>query len=206
MGTTERRHELALPLSAQDVPPPERAAGSDDGAQASLIGQLSSEDLADRLTASRLSVTAFLERLAEEPIDADVRSQLLDHRTAPSSLELAHSSAVLRRSVVLRGRASGRSFVYARTAIAAHRLPETVRWQLEHTEHTIGRILETNGISTQRAAVGVPHRPWSFADYPEGGLHDAVLARRYVISIDHEPVFDVCEWFLATITGAPEGA
>ena len=154
---------------------------------------------------SRSSVTALLEGLAREPIVADVRSQVIELHASPTSLRLAPGSTVLHRAVVLKGRTSGRPFVYARSAIAADRLPERIRWQLEHTEHPIGRILETSGISTQRSAVGLPLRPWRFTDFPEGGLDDAVLARRYVIAIEGQPVFDICEWFLAASAAAMEG-
>lgn len=156
----------------------------------------SGPELAAALAAFPGTVTEFLERIAGEPIDADIRSQLVGRAAGGHTLGLAPEESVLRRAVVLRGRATERRFAYAQSVIAAEQLPEGVLQELERGEDPIGRILVAHGLSLRREPVPYPVSPWTVIEPRAHGLDESVMERHYRIIIDAVPVFDVSEWFL----------
>lgn len=147
------------------------------------------------------TVTALLERAAGEPVDADVLAQGWDPAPAGNPLGLAPGARTLRRAVLLRGRATGASYVYACSVLATPWLPGAVVRRLETSSDPIGRVLAAHGLEAARVAV----------DGPVGPPHDggdllarsggAVVARRYHLVVAGERAADVSEWFLGPSIG-----
>src|SRR5450631_1841652 len=97
-------------------------------------------ELLTALQHSKGTVTDFLEHLAGEPIDADILSQNAGPAGPDNSLGLGSDAELIRRTVLLTGRISGRGFVYAESAIAVERLPASARRRLESSRDPIGRV------------------------------------------------------------------
>lgn len=148
------------------------------------------------------SVTAFLEHLADEPIDADVLSQSAGPAGNDNLLGLVPAAELMRRTVLLTGRITGRPFVYAESAIAVGRLPDPVRQRLEGSRDPIGRVLTEHRLAVRREPFGGPVVPSvttvRIADLLEG----AALSRRYRITLGNDPAIVVSEWFLQTVPEA----
>jgi chorismate-pyruvate lyase len=147
------------------------------------------------------SVTDLLERLAGEPVDADIRSQSRAAASDGEPLGLAVGSEVVQRAVVLRGRMTGRHYVYAETLIAPATIPTSVGLRLEQTRDPIGRVLSDHGLVVGRQPLPGPAVA-SRADAPTELLTKAVFSRRYRILIDGIPAFAVNEWFLHAVADA----
>ncbi len=159
-------------------------------------------ELLSALQRAKGTVTEFLEHLAGEPIDADILSQKTGPAGSDNSLGLESDAELVRRFVLLTGRISGRSFVYAESAIAVERLPASAWRCLESTREPIGRVLTECRLEVRReplpglvVAVGNTAR---IADL----LGGAVLSRRYRITLGSDPVIVVSEWFLQTVPEA----
>jgi chorismate-pyruvate lyase len=148
------------------------------------------------------TVTEFLEDLAGEPIDADI----LVHRVVPAgdgnALGLIPDAELLRRAVLLTGRATGRVFVYAESAIAAGRLPAPVRQRLERSRDPIGRVLLDHRLTVRREPVAGPVVAETVDEETGALLRRAPLSRRYRIMIGSDPAFVVSEWFLEAVPEA----
>ena len=76
------------------------------------------------------TVTAFLEELVGEPIDAHERRHFMIEAGTPNLLGVAVGHPLLRRSTILRGRRSAQSYVYAESLLdpqpsSCRRLPAT---------------------------------------------------------------------------------
>lgn len=144
----------------------------------------------------RGSVTELLQQLAGEPVDADVRAQWSAPAARDNPLGLDAGADMVRRTVVLRGRNTGRAFVYAESAIAPARIPPPVRRRLEQSRDPIGRILTEHLLTGQRELLPDP----ASADYADATiarqLAAAPLSRRYRIVLGTGPAFAVDEWFL----------
>lgn len=158
------------------------------------------------LVRSEGTVTALLEGLVGEPIDAEP----LGHRTlsagASGPLEVPPGHPLLDRSARLVGRRSGHPYVFAATVLVPGRLPEGFVGQLTSGHRPIGRILEAEGLMVTReplrgpdpigGPVTVTGAPMS-DDVPPAG--DVLLARTYRVLIDGAPVMVISEWFLTTL-------
>jgi chorismate-pyruvate lyase len=159
-------------------------------------------DLQIALHRSEGTVTEFLEHLAGEPVDADVLSQDAGPAGHDNSLGLEPDAELIRRSVLLTGRTSGRRFVYAESTIAMERLPGDARLRLESTREPIGRVLARNGLAISRQPL--PGNPIPVR--ATGGIVDlldgAALCRRYRISVGREAAIVISEWFLQTVPDA----
>jgi chorismate-pyruvate lyase len=145
------------------------------------------------------SVTELLERLAGEPVDADIRRQTRGPAPTGEPLGLPAGSEVVERAVLLRGRVTSRDYVYAETLIAPASIPTSVDRRLEQTRDPIGRVLGNHGLVIRRqplpGPVAVAH-----ADAPTAALlTTAVFSRRYRILIRGIPAFAVNEWFLDAV-------
>src|ERR1700736_6298612 len=129
------------------------------------------------------TVTEFLEGLAGEPIDADIIARGAGPAGHDNSLGVDPDTELLRRAVVLTGRSTRRRFVYAETAIAAERLPDSVRKRLEQSRDPMGRVL----VAPRRAAPGEPLAGLVVADgdgaEPLALLDESAWSRRYRIVV-----------------------
>ena len=151
---------------------------------------------------ARGSVTEFLEHLADEPIDAQVLSQGTGPAGNDNMLGLVRADELIRRSVLLTGRTSGRPFVYAESWLAAARLPDSVRLRLEASRDPIGRVLAECGLSIGREPLAGPVVPSDATARFAGLLGGAALSRRYRMTLDSRPAIVVNEWFLQTVSDA----
>jgi len=175
------------------VPRAERLAEND-------VGVMLSSHLQSALAGSTGTVTAFLEQLAGEPIDADVRRQLTLEAASSNDLEVDPGETLLVRAAVLKGRRSGCPYVYAESTIALGRIPESVRARLESSSDPIGRILTEQGIAVTRGPVSVS-RPDSMSFWREVAVADGddPLVRTYRLSVDGRPAMVITECFLPSL-------
>jgi chorismate-pyruvate lyase len=148
------------------------------------------------------TVTAFLEHLVGEPIDAGERRQKTTKADCSNSLRVAEGHPLIFRTAALQGRTSGQSYLYAETVLVPSRLPANVRHRLESSSDPIGRILEEEGITVTRQPLGGP-QPGSGPVSPEVGIAvgDCLLARTYRIDAEGTPLMVITEWFLASLRG-----
>jgi chorismate lyase len=154
------------------------------------------QELARHLRREGGTVTEFLERRAGEAILAEVVSQEKRRAGPDNALALAAGAPVVRRAVLLRGRSTGRKFVYAESTIASGRLPGSVMARLWGGREPIGRVLLEHGLSVRREAVGHAPALESAAPGIEPLLQGLVLSHRQRVLVGGVPVIDVSEWFL----------
>ncbi len=148
------------------------------------------------------TVTDFLEHLAGEPVDADILSQAAVPAGNDNSLGLASDAELLHRTVLLAGRASGRRFVYAESAIAVERLSDPVRQRLELSRDPIGRVLTDHGIPVRRDPLAGPVVAVGNTARIARILDGAALSRRYRLTLGSDTTIVVSEWFLQTVCEA----
>ena len=145
------------------------------------------------------TVTAFLEQLVGERIDAETHHHDTIGAPLSNDLGVAEGEPLLHRAATLRGRLTGSPYVYAESLIVTSRLPTRFRLRLESGIDPIGRILEDTGIAvTRENMVG----PLAFAGLRSNGamdVSDAVLSRTYRIDSEQTPVMVISEWFLKTL-------
>jgi chorismate-pyruvate lyase len=148
------------------------------------------------------TVTAFLEHLVGEPIDAGGLRQKTTKAEFPNSLRVAEGHPLIFRRAALRGRTSGRSYLYAETVLVPSRLPVSCRQRLESSSDPIGRILEEEGVTISREPLGGPE-PGSALVAPEAGIAvgDYLLVRTYRVDAEGTPLMVITEWFLASLRG-----
>jgi chorismate-pyruvate lyase len=148
------------------------------------------------------TVTAFLEHLVGEPIDAGERCQTTTKAEVPNSLRVAEGHPLIFRTAALRGRTSGRSYLYAETVLVPSRLSANCCQRLESTSDPIGRILEEEGITITRQPLGGP-APGSAPVSPEArrAVGDHLLARTYRVDAEGAPLMVITEWFLSSLRG-----
>ncbi len=155
------------------------------------------------------TVTEFLEQVAGEPIDAEVRAQRAGPARWDNPLGLGAGAELLHRSVLLVGRATGRGYAYAESVIAAARIPVSVRWCLEYSREPIGRVLRDHGVPVRRQPLPGPVAAEDADEAIAILLAQAPLVRRYRIIIGPHPAFAVNEWFLQAVAevwgGHPTG-
>ncbi|AUX33950.1 MULTISPECIES: hypothetical protein [Sorangium] len=156
-----------------------------------------------------LNVTALLERLAGESIRAQVLRQVLTAaERSDVTVERGLWSAgeeVLRRSVLLRGAASGRSFLHATASIAVRRLPLAVSKGLLVSEVPFGRLLHDAQVRITRTDLrGTDQSLGELCSLFDGLPPVARAVRRsYVMRLhDGVAVADLVETFPLSITQA----
>ena len=164
--------------------------------------QSSAAELATALQCNRGTVTEFLEHLAGEPIDADIVSQQSGPDGDHDPFGLAPNGEVLRRAVLLTGRTTMRRFVYAESAIAAERLPGSVRRRLELSRDPIGRVLLDHHLRVRREPLAGPVIAEGIGGDIATLLHGSALSRRYRIFVGNTPAMVVSEWFLQSVPDA----
>jgi len=143
------------------------------------------------------TVTDFLEQLVGETIDADTHHHDILEAHNANGLGVEEGEPLLHRAATLRGRTSGRSYVYAESIIVVGRLPTGFCNRLEASTEPIGRILDEMGIAVTRQCVGEPDgEPPPNSD---AKVDDYVLARTYRIDFERTPVMIITEWFLKTL-------
>jgi len=166
------------------------------------VPQSAAVELMAALQRTTGTVTEFLEHLAGEPIDADVLSQEAAPAGNDNALGLVPDHELVRRTVLLTGRTSGRRFVYAESAIAVELLPDPVRQRLQSSRDPIGRVLTDHGMLVRRDPLAGPVVAARNAVRGANLLDGAVLSRRYRITLGGDTAIVVSEWFLQTVSEA----
>ena len=144
------------------------------------------------------TVTDFLEQLVGETIDAHAHRHDIIEAPNANALGVEKGEPLLYRAATLRGRTSGRPYVYAESIIVVGRLPTGFGNQLETSTDPIGRILEEMRVTVTRQGIGEPDgvpRPNS-----DMKVSDYLVARTYRVDSQQIPVMIITEWFLKTLT------
>ena len=156
--------------------------------------------LAVALARTTGTVTAFLEQLVGEPIDAHERHHEMTHSDTTDCLGVGPGNQLLKRTVVLQGRRSAKPYVYAETLLVPGRLPEAFFNRLETSIDPIGRILTDEGITFTRVPLPGPDRRDEFVHSGAPFAIDGCpVARTYRVDVDGLPVMMINEWFLSTL-------
>ncbi len=165
-----------------------------------MVGVATLSDLEAALGRASGTVTAFLEQLVGEPVDAGERRHKTSRAETSNSLRVREGHPLILRTAALHGRTSGRLYLYAETVLVPSRLPVNFCLRLESSSDPIGRILEEEGITVTREPLGRPD-PGCVPVSPEGGvaLGDFLLARTYRLDAEGTPLMVIAEWFLATL-------
>jgi chorismate-pyruvate lyase len=145
------------------------------------------------------TVTAFLEHLAGEPVDAHERRHATIQAASPNSLFVDEGYPLLRRSALLRGRRSAQPYLYAESILVPSRLPNAVLWQLRSSMNPIGRILADEGIDFTRTPLPSPQRSPAIVSGNTPVPEEYLLARTHQVDIDGLTVMVIAEWFLLAL-------
>lgn len=148
------------------------------------------------LRQSATSVTALLEQLVGEPVDAHARRHVMTRAGTPNLLEVEEGHRLLRRSAVLEGRRSARPYMHAESLLVPSRLPDSFCRRLENSSDPIGRIFAEEGVGFTRSPLPCPDRPRA-GDWPVPD--DYLLSRTYRVDVDDVPVMVITEWFLPAL-------
>jgi chorismate-pyruvate lyase len=155
-------------------------------------------DLRAALDGTSGTVTSFLEQLVGERIDAHARGHETIGASTANDLQVEEDHPLLHRAATLRGRTSGRSYVYAESIIVTSRLPPGFSDRLEFSRDPIGRILDEMGIAVTREDLVEPvaaSRPRN----AEVGIGEYLLVRSYRLDSEQIPLMLITEWFLLTV-------
>ena len=165
-----------------------------------MVGVTTPSGLETALSRASGTVTAFLERLVGEPIDAHQRRHEMTRADTSSALQVAEGHPLLLRTAVLQGRTSGRPYVYAETVLVPSRLPGGFRRRLEASGDPIGRILSEEGITvTSEPLAGSGRGSVPVSSQTGSAIADYLLARTYRVDSEGEPVMVITEWFLPSL-------
>ena len=163
-------------------------------------GVTRSSTLEQLLAGTGGTVTATLEVLVGEPVDATVVGQRAVASDGPGALAVPEGHPLLCRAATLHGRHSGRSYVEAVTLLVPSRLPAGFGDRLGSGDQPIGRLLEAEGIGVTREALADVD-PLARAVWPEVAPPEETvrLARTYRVDTAGRPVMVISEWFLTTL-------
>ena len=147
------------------------------------------------------TVTALLERVTGEAVEADVIAQVAIVSTGRGPLDLEPGRPVVRRHAIVRGVTSQRDYIYAETLLVPDRLPAGVADRLATTRDPIGRVLAARGVPMTRAVLGSPERSPAVARLgADNAAAAAIFARRYRVDASGVAVMLIDEWFLRDLS------
>jgi chorismate-pyruvate lyase len=143
------------------------------------------------------TVTKFLEASVLEPVEVVRLGQDETQLVAPHRwLDLPAGAAIIRRRVMLRGRESGRFFVWADSEIAAERLLPVVRQAIERDGGGLGKILVDAGAETRREGLWYGRERREDAPPAVAGLWGGeFLTRSYRVLAGARPMMMITERF-----------
>ncbi|HEV2760174.1 MAG TPA: chorismate pyruvate-lyase family protein [Acidimicrobiales bacterium] len=144
------------------------------------------------------TVTHILEAYADEPIDVVKLLQEIDTPKACDAHLLLSDGKVLRRRVLLRGRQSLRTLLYAEAVVAIERVdPAFLRGLLE-TDEPIGVLLAEHRTETFREILEVGREPaGSCGAHFAADASSELIFRTYRILAGQQPVILITEKFPA---------
>jgi len=184
-----------------DVSPPSRRAAGWSAAEAAALGA----DLVQHiLLVTDGTVTNVLEAYAGERINViKLRQTTEPAGLSVTDLEVQESDEVMHREVLLTGRDSGRTFVYALSQIVPDRLDPEMRRGLLESLKPIGRLFEENRVETFREILAAGREP-AGARSVHFGIERAapLISRTYRIIARGRPIMLITEKFPADAFGA----
>jgi chorismate-pyruvate lyase len=147
------------------------------------------------LVGSDGTVTHILEAYAGEPVEVVKLRQEVDTAdgTGPE-LDLAADDKVLRRHVLLRGRHSARSLLYAEAVVALGRVDPNLLDGMTGTDRPIGVLLAEHRTETFREILRVGREPAGSAGR-HFGVDREMVSRTYRIVAGGQPVILITEKF-----------
>jgi chorismate-pyruvate lyase len=148
------------------------------------------------------TVTDFLELLVGERIEAHGRHHATIGAPASSPLQVETGRPLLQRTATLRGRPSGRAYVYAASVIVTSRLPAWFAPRLESSSDPIGGMLRQAGLDITRRELAEADNPVA----AQVAVAECLLARTYRIDAGPTPLMVITEWFLPTLRPFLSGA
>ena len=183
---------------------PEARTKPNGGAATDGVAHGRAADILERaLLRTGGTVTAFLETVTGEVVEADIIAQGAIDTTAASRLEVGAGHSLVSRQAILRGRTSRRNYLYAETLFVPDRLPDGVPHLLETTRDPIGRLLAERGVGMTRTVLGAPVRTPAVARLgPDNAVNAAIFARRYRVDSCGVAVMLIDEWFLPDLREA----
>jgi chorismate-pyruvate lyase len=153
------------------------------------------------------TVTALLEHLVGEPVDARQLRHVRVPAVAPNLLDVPEGQLLLRRSAVLQGRESGRAYLRAESLLVTTRLRRSFTERLRTGHDPIGRIMTSEKLDYTRTLLPAQDREAVLA-FLEPEESDSLLVRSYRLEVEDEPVMIIEESFLRSLepflTARPE--
>ncbi len=145
------------------------------------------------------TVTHILEAYADEPVDVSKVSQLFDTSDDDDPrLDLSAGDKVLRRLVLLRGRRSGQTLLFAEVVVALDRVEPALLDGLTGTDKPVGILLRESRAETFREVLRVDREPAGTCGAHFGISADAeLLFRTYRILSRRQPIMLITEKFPA---------
>lgn len=173
---------------ATSTPPPRGAGGS----VVPLDPVLRRAVLATDGTVTNL-IESLLERVVIEKLGAEPM-------VAPLAAwpELAAGTAVLHRTVLIRGAESRRIFLHAESLLVLECLDPVIREELLATDKPIGKLIREHKLESYRELLGSVSEP-AGPRAPVLGVEatEPLIARTYRIHIGGRPAIQITERFLA---------
>jgi chorismate-pyruvate lyase len=148
---------------------------------------------------SGTTVTAFLEQLAGEPVDAHERHHAMIEAGMANFLGVEEGHPLLQRTAVLQGRRSMQPYARVESLLDPSRLPAGFCRQLETGNDPIGRILCKDGIAFTRSELPGLDRGRALVLCDSPVPEDYLFARTYRIDLDGVAVILISEWFLRVL-------
>ena len=144
------------------------------------------------------TVTDILEAYAGEPMEVVKMLQVFDTANGRDAELLASGDRVLRRRVLLRGRHSRRTLLYAQAVVVPERLDQAILDGLLETDKPIGVLLKEHRTETFREILEIGRQPAGPSGAHFGIATDAELIfRTYRIMVGNQPVILITEKFPA---------
>jgi chorismate-pyruvate lyase len=144
------------------------------------------------------TVTHMLAAYADEPIDVQKLLQVRDTSGDVPHLRLPPEADILRRRVVLRGRRSGQTLLYAEAVVVLDRVDPAFVEGLVGTDKPIGILLAESRTETFREILEVKREPAGVVGAHFGtAATDELISRTYRIVANREPIILITEKFPA---------
>ncbi|MDQ3897117.1 MAG: chorismate pyruvate-lyase family protein [Actinomycetota bacterium] len=142
------------------------------------------------------TVTRILEAYADEPMEAVKLLHALDTSDAGDADLIVPGQRVLRRWVLLRGRLTGQTFLYAEAVVAVDLVDPVIVDRLVTTDKAIGVLLAESRTETFREVLRVDREPAGRAAAHFGTQPTAeLILRTYRIVVRGRPVVLITEKF-----------
>ncbi|HVL99761.1 MAG TPA: chorismate pyruvate-lyase family protein [Egibacteraceae bacterium] len=173
--------------------------GTHDTLDAGLRAGASPDALQRILLTTDGTVVQLLESWFDDPIELAGHEQFITPvQLTDEDLQPAGHETILRRRVLLRGRRTGRNYVYADTAVVLDRLSAPVRESLLSSAEPIGRVLRRHRVETFREILRTGRRPVGALAGDFGcDSADQLLFRVYRVVSGGLPIMLIAEHFPA---------